>query len=110
MQISVRRMDRATIIDISGDIDFSNSPQVRKALLDEVTDNRNRRVILNLSAVGYMDSSGVASLVESLKASRDIGLRFILTGVSGPAREVLQLSRLLKVFEIYDTEVQALAV
>lgn len=110
MQISVRRMDRATIIDVSGDIDLSNSPQIRKVLLNEVTDDRKPRVILNLSGVGYMDSSGVASLVESLKASRDIGSRFILTGLSGPAREVLQLSRLMKVFEIYDTEVQALAV
>jgi anti-sigma B factor antagonist len=44
-----------------------------------------------------------------LKASRDVGSRFILIGLSTPAREVLQLSRLTKVFEIYDTEEQALA-
>jgi anti-sigma B factor antagonist len=109
MQISIRRVDNATIIDVSGDIDFSNSPEVRTALLREVRDNRRPRVVLNLSEVRYMDSSGVASLVESLKASRDIGSRFILVGLSGPAREVLQLSRLVKVFEIYDTEGEALA-
>jgi anti-sigma B factor antagonist len=55
-----------------------------------------------------MDSSGVASLVEGLKASRDLGSRFILVGLSTSAREVLQLSRLLKVFEIYDSEEQAM--
>jgi anti-sigma B factor antagonist len=109
MQISSRRVDNATIFDVSGDIDLATSPEVRKALLHEVRDNRRPRVVLNLSEVRYIDSSGVASLVESLKASRDIGSRFILVGLSGPAREVLQLSRLLKVFEIYDTEVQALA-
>jgi anti-sigma B factor antagonist len=109
MQISIRCVDNATIFDISGDIDLANSPEVRKALLHEVRDNRRSRVVLNLSEVRYIDSSGVASLVESLKASRDIGSRFILVGLSGPAREVLQLSRLLKVFEIYDTEVEALA-
>jgi anti-sigma B factor antagonist len=108
MQISIRRVDKATIFDISGDIDLANSPEVRKALLHEVRDNRRSRVVLNLSAVRYIDSSGVASLVESLKASRDIGSRFILVGLSGPAREVLQLSRLVKVFEIYETEVEAL--
>jgi anti-sigma B factor antagonist len=108
MQISIRRVDNATIFDISGDIDLANSPEVRKALLHEVRDNRRPRVVLNLSDVRYIDSSGVASLVESLKASRDIGSRFILVGLSGPAREVLQLSRLVKVFEIYDTEVEAL--
>ena len=109
MQISIRRIDNATIFDVSGDIDLANSPEVRKALLREVQENRMPRVVLNLSDVRYIDSSGVASLVEGLKASRDIGSRFILFGLTGHAREVLQLSRLLKVFEIYDTEVEALA-
>ena len=108
MQISIRRVDNATVVDVAGDIDLASSPEVRKALLHEVRDNRRPRVILNLSAVGYIDSSGVASLVEGLKASRDIGSRFILIGLSGAAREVLQLSRLVKVFEIYETEVEAL--
>jgi anti-sigma B factor antagonist len=109
MQISIRRVENATIVDVSGDIDLANSTEVRKALLHEVRDNRRSRVVLNLSEVRYIDSSGVASLVESLKASRDIGSRFILVGLSGAAREVMQLSRLLKVFEIYDTEIEALA-
>ena len=64
---------------------------------------------MNLCEVAYIDSSGVASLVEGLKASRDAGSRLMLIGVSGPAREVLQLSRLLKLFELHDTEEQALA-
>jgi anti-sigma B factor antagonist len=108
MQISIRSVDNATILDVSGDVDLANSPEMRKALLREVRDNRRPRVVLNMSEVRYIDSSGVASLVESLKASRDMGSRFILVGLSGPAREVLQLSRLLKVFEIYATEVEAL--
>ena len=49
-----------------------------------------------------VDSSGVASLIEGLKASRDLGSRFILLGLSTSAKGVLQLSRLIKVFEIYD--------
>jgi anti-sigma B factor antagonist len=109
MQISIRRVDSTAIVDVSGDIDLASSPEVRKALLHEVRDNRSPRVVLNLSEVRYIDSSGVASLVEGLKASRDIGSRFILVGLGGPAREVLQLSRLVKVFEIYDTEGEALA-
>ena len=102
MQISIRRVDNATIVDVSGDIDLASSPEVRKALLHEVRDNRRPRVVLNLSEVRYIDSSGVASLVEGLKASRDLGSRFILFGLSTSAREVLQLSRLIKVFEIYE--------
>lgn len=108
MQISSRHIDKATIFDVAGDIDLANSPEVRKLLLREVRENRTPRVVMNLSKVRYIDSSGVASLVEGLKASRDLGLRFILFGLSPSAREVLQLTRLLKIFEVYDDEAQAL--
>jgi anti-sigma B factor antagonist len=109
MQISTRRNDKATIFDLSGDIDFANSPKVRDSVLREICEIRTSRVVVNLSQVRYMDSSGVASLVEGLKASRDLGSRFILVGLSTSARDVLQLSRLIKVFEIYDNEEQAMA-
>lgn|SRR5579871_5977750 len=102
-------MDTAiTIFDVSGDIDLAHSPQLRKELLRELKEKRTPRVILNLTKVRYIDSSGVASLVEGLKASRDLSIRFILFGLSKSAREVLQLSRLLKIFEVYETEEQAL--
>jgi anti-sigma B factor antagonist len=77
--------------------------------LKELKEARVPRVVMNMSKVRYIDSSGVASLVEGLKASRDVGSRFILFGLSPSAREVLQLSRLLKIFEVYDDEAQALA-
>jgi anti-sigma B factor antagonist len=109
VKISPRRHDKTTIFDVSGDIDFANSPEVRQSLLREIRENHTSRVVVNLSQVRYIDSSGVASLVEGLKASRDLGSRFILFGLSASAREVLQLSRLLKVFEVYDNEEQALA-
>ena len=109
MQISIRRVDTTTIFDVSGDIDLANSPEVRKALLREVREIRTPRVLINLSEVKYIDSSGVASLVEGLKASRDLGSRFIIFGLNGAAREVLQLSRLLKVFEVYENEENALS-
>jgi anti-sigma B factor antagonist len=108
VQISTRRMDKTTILDISGDIDLAHSTEVRKMVLLELREKRTPRVILNLRDVNYIDSSGVASLVEGLKASRDVGSRLILFGLSPIAHEVLQLSRLLKIFEIYDTEDMAL--
>src|SRR6266567_2327217 len=107
--ISVRRVNTTTIFDIAGDIDLSNSPEVRGILLRELRDSRVPRVLMNLSKVRYIDSSGVASLVEGLKASRDLGSRFILVGLSTSTRDVLQLSRLIKVFEVYDNEEQAMA-
>lgn len=109
MKIFTRRLDKTTIFDVSGDIDFANSPELRQSVLHEIREAYAPRLVLNLSQVRYIDSSGVASLVEGLKASRDLGSRFILIGLSTSAREVLQLSRLLKVFEIYENEEQALA-
>jgi anti-sigma B factor antagonist len=108
MQISARRTDKTTILDISGDIDLAHSPEVRRKVLLEFRENRTPRVILNLRDVNYIDSSGVASLLEGLKASRDVGSRLILFGLSPIAHEVLQISRLLAIFEIYDTEEKAL--
>src|ERR1700676_4738173 len=108
MQISTRRFDKTAILDISGDIDLAHSTEVRRMVLLEFRENRTPRVILNLCNVNYIDSSGVASLVEGLKASKDVGSRLILFGLSPIAHEVLQLSRLLKIFEIHDTEEQAL--
>ena len=110
MQISARRHDKVTIFDLTGDIDFANSRELRQSVLHEIRENRPLRVVVNLSKVRYIDSSGVASLVEGLKASRDLGSHFILFGLSTSAREVLQLSRLIKVFEVCDSEEQALAV
>ena len=101
-------MDKTTILDISGDIDLAHSTEVRRMVLREFRENRTPRLILNLRDVNYIDSSGVASLIEGLKASKDVGSRLILFGLSPIAHEVLQLSRLLKIFEIYDTEDKAL--
>ena len=109
MQIATRHSGTATILDISGDIDLYNSPELRKALLETLRGARAARVIVNLKAVRYIDSSGVASLVEGLKVSRELGSRLMLFGLSQAAREVLELSRLIRVFEVYENEEQALA-
>lgn len=109
LHINARHSDKTTILDVSGDIDLATSPELRKALLRELRELRMPRVVLNLKEVHYIDSSGVASLVEGLKASRDVGSRLVLFGLNSAVREVLQLSRLVKLFEITDSEEQAVA-
>ena len=109
MQIVARPSEGWVILDLSGDIDLAHSPAMRKALLGEIKEKHTAKVFLNLKNVRYIDSSGIASLVEGLKASREQGSRLILFGLSPAVREVMQLSRLQKIFEIYDNEEQALA-
>jgi anti-sigma B factor antagonist len=108
MDISTRTVGVATIVDVIGDITLYNSPQVRKVLLDLIKDKKVPRTIVNLERVKYIDSAGVASLVEGLKVSRDQKSTFALFGLSRTAREVLELTRLIKVFEVYNTEQEAL--
>lgn len=108
MQISTRQAGQATVVDVTGDIDLYNSPEVRRVLLDAIRDKKAPRVIVNLKDVRYIDSSGVASLVEGLKMARNTNCRFMLYGLSPAAREVLELSRLIKVFEVFDSEEAAL--
>jgi anti-sigma B factor antagonist len=109
VQISARQSVGGVIFDLTGDIDLAHSPAMRKVLLGEIKEKRTPKVFLNLQNVRYVDSSGIATLVEGLKASRDQGSRMILFGLSRSVREVMELSRLQKIFEIYDTEEQAVS-
>jgi anti-sigma B factor antagonist len=109
MQINVRQVGAATVVDVVGDITLYNTPEVRKTLLNLIREKKVKRVIVNLQQVKYIDSAGVASLVEGLKVSREMQSGFALFGLSRMTREVLELTRLLKVFEVYDTEAEALA-
>lgn len=108
MEIAARPAGGGTILDITGDIDLAHSPAVRKALLLEIKEKKTPKVFLNLAKVRYIDSSGIASLVEGLKASRDLGSRLVLYGLSKSVREVMELSRLQKIFEIHENEAQAI--
>jgi len=95
------------VVAFTGDVDLQSSPDARKALLDAVGQGKN--VLVDLSGVGYIDSSGVASLVESLQTARKSGGTLGLAAVSEGALRVLQLARLDKVFTIHDTVEQGLA-
>jgi len=108
MKISTRQQGDATILDLSGDITLSNSPEIRTAMLNLLREKRVSYLIVNMLEVPYVDSSGVASLVEGLKVSRDLKARFALYGLSKSARTVLELTHLLRVFEVHATEQEAL--
>ena len=87
------------VVSFEGDVDLEYSPQARRVLLDSVKQKRD--VLVDLSGVGYIDSSGVANLVEAFQLSRQKGTGFALVSVNAAALRVLQLARLDKVFTIY---------
>jgi anti-sigma B factor antagonist len=109
VNISIRQSGHATIVDINGDVTLYNSPEIRKVLMDALNKKGTERVVVNMSGVNYIDSAGVASLVEGLKLARSLKNAFALYGLNKHPREVLELTRLIKVFEIYDTENEAVS-
>ena len=80
---------------------MSCSPDARKQILECL--GANKDLLVDLSQVSYIDSSGVASLVEGYQTAKKKSLKFGLIGVSDAAMNVLQLARLDKVFPIHAT-------
>jgi anti-sigma B factor antagonist len=99
MKHRVKERRGSIVVALEGDIDLEGSPAARKVLLDAV--GLGQPVYVDLSGVSYIDSSGIASLVEALQRARQGGTAFALASVSDAARRVLELARLDRVFIIH---------
>lgn len=106
MQHSEREESGALVISLEGDVDLEHSPTAREILLDGV--GRGGDVYVDMSGVTYIDSSGVASLVEAFQLARQKKAQFSLVAVNPAALRVLQLARLDKVFTIHETLAEGL--
>lgn len=101
MNIETREINDIVIFELDGEVDLETSPTLRKSLLTHV--NVGKSVVVGMSGVAYIDSSGIASLVEAYQTSRRNNSGFILAAISDSAMRVLQLARLDKVFTIHTT-------
>ncbi len=106
MEHSIREEGGALIVSFKGDVDLEQSPKAREVLLDCV--ERGSKILVDLSGVSYIDSSGVASLVEAFQVAKKQGKGFALVSVNVSALRVLQLARLDKVFTIHESLADAL--
>ena len=89
-------------VSIHGDIDMSTSTQVREHLIP-LFDKNQKAVVVDLSGVEYIDSSGIATLVEGLQWSHSSNNKFRLAGLTPMVRDVFEIARLLTVFEVFDS-------
>ena len=87
------------LVRLSGEVDLSWSQQVRKMILDAL--GTSPKVGVEMSQVSYIDSSGIAALVEGFQNARTKGQGFGLIAVSKAAMAVLQLARLDRVLPIF---------
>ncbi|MCB1737745.1 MAG: STAS domain-containing protein [Gammaproteobacteria bacterium] len=98
MQHAISEQQGAVLLRLSGEIDLSNSPLARKLILAQL--DAGKPLAVDLSGVSYIDSSGIASLVEGYQKARSGNLRFALVAVSEATMKVLQLARLDQVFPL----------
>ncbi len=98
MKYPVYKHDRFTVLSLTGEVDLNSSPLARKQILQYL--NQGKNLLVDLEKVEYIDSSGVASLVEGYQHARSRKQEFGLVGVSKAAMQVLQLARLDRVFPI----------
>lgn len=94
--VTTQTGDGCVLVYLRGEVDLSWSQQVRRAVLDALAGDA--AVGVDLSAVSYIDSSGIAALVEGFQQARARGGRFVLVAVSDAVRAVLELARLDRVF------------
>ena len=100
--------DGVHIICLSGDIDLQHSPKMRQ-LLQTKANERAPALLLDFSEVKYIDSSGLATLVEYYQKSRSYSGRMALAGLSNRVRSVFELVRLSEIFSIYVSVAEAKA-
>jgi anti-sigma B factor antagonist len=108
LEIKERKVGEIVILELSGKITIGEgSVQLREAVSRLLEAGRNR-IILNLSAVSYVDSSGIGELVSRYTTTKNAGGRLKLLNLPKKIKDLLMITKLLTVFEIYEDEQAAL--
>jgi anti-sigma B factor antagonist len=99
LPIDIETRDGATIVRPTGEVDLARSPILRHTLGEVIGDGVSR-LVLDLSGVDYMDSSGVATLVEALQQCRSREATLVLSGLQDRVRSVFEIAKLDAIFTI----------
>lgn len=102
MRVNKTKQDGILICNINGDIDINSSPDIRK-IFSELTAKQEKKIIIDLSEVSYIDSSGLATLVEVLKKVKGYDGRLKLSNLADKVKGLFEITKLEKIFQIYDT-------
>nr|WP_239542312.1 STAS domain-containing protein [Micromonospora terminaliae] len=102
MLLSVRPGRGCTVLEVGGELDMATSPQLREGL-QQLVDAGDRQVVVDMAEVGFMDSSGLGTLVVMFKALRDVGGRLCLAAVQPVVHSVLTVTSVDQVIDVYDS-------
>ena len=109
LKSSQRQVDGVTILDLSGRITLGEGSVVLRDTIREVLGKGEKKILLNLGDVTYIDSSGIGELVSAFTAVRKEGGDLKLLNLTKKVHDLLQITKLYTVFDVKDDEAQAVA-
>jgi len=108
MAVKTEVKNGLTICRVDGEIDINSSPDIKKAF-DKLLAKKEPKIVINFSQVTYVDSSGLATLVEILKNMRSYGGKMRLTNLSPKIKSLFEITKLEKLFDIVADEEKAVS-
>ena len=108
MKTNSRRVDGVTILDLSGRITLGEGASAFRDMIRDLAAKGNKKLLLNLAEVSYIDSSGIGELVSGFTTVTNNGGQLKLVGLSKRVKDLLQITKLYTVFEVYDDEAEAI--
>ena len=108
MAITPRRFDDVVVLDLSGRITIGEGTLMLRDRIQKMLEEGETKFLLNLSDVDYIDSSGLGELVSSFTTVKSQGGTLKLLSLTRRVRDLMQITKLLTVFDVYDSEPEAL--
>ena len=108
MKASSRQIDGVTVVDLSGRITLGEGSIVLKDTVRDLLSKGNKKLLLNLGDVNYIDSSGIGELVAAFTTVRNQGGELKLLNLTKKVHDLLQITKLYTVFDVKDDEATAI--
>ena len=108
MKASTRQVDGVTIVDLSGRITLGEGSVVLRDTIKDLLSKGQKKILLNLGDVSYIDSSGIGELVSAFTSVRNQGGELKLLHLTKKVHDLLQITKLYTVFDVKDDEAQAI--
>jgi anti-sigma B factor antagonist len=109
MEIHTRTVGDVHIVDISGKIVLGDATKTIRQTISDLLVNGGHKIVLNLKDVNYVDSSGIGELVRTYTSVTREGKQLKLLNLTKKIRDLLVITKLLTVFQVYENEQAALA-
>jgi len=108
MKASTRQVDGVTIVDLSGRITLGEGSVVLRDTVKDLLGKGQKKILLNLGDVSYIDSSGIGELVSAFTSVRNQGGELKLLHLTKKVHDLLQITKLYTVFDVKDDEAAAI--